>query len=75
MMTNFAPLILLVVQLLALAPALAQYRAPSAPLRFDPLDSTRALLTWREPQRAIAGGQLGINGQPTRFHLQEQFLP
>lgn len=34
MMTNFAPLILLVVQLLALAPALAQYRAPSAPIRF-----------------------------------------
>ena len=35
-----------------------RYRAPSAPLRFDPLDSTRALLTWREPQRAIAPGQI-----------------
>ena len=35
-----------------------RYRAPSAALRFEPVDATRAHLTWREPQRAIAPGQI-----------------
>lgn len=38
--------------------ARARYRAPSVPILFEPLADGRARVTWREPQRALACGQI-----------------
>ena len=38
--------------------ARARYRAPSTPILFEPLEEGRARITWREPQRALACGQI-----------------
>ncbi len=38
--------------------ARARYRAPSVPVQVEPLPENRMRVTWREPQRALACGQI-----------------
>lgn len=38
--------------------ARARYRAPSVPVRVEPLPDNRARVLWSEPQRALARGQI-----------------
>lgn len=38
--------------------ARARYRAPSVPIRYQPLPGNRALVRWHRPQRALACGQI-----------------
>lgn len=38
--------------------ARARYRASSVPIRFEPLEDGRGLVTWSKPQRALAEGQV-----------------
>jgi tRNA-uridine 2-sulfurtransferase len=38
--------------------ARARYRAPSVAVQFEPLPGNQALVSWEEPQRALAAGQV-----------------